>query len=108
MKPHLKLSTHGRITVLRPAIKGWLESEAKRRLQDQYGSMAAFAERFGFKYSDVLTALCVDGDHYATAAGGIASVRQALGLKSTPSKTALAQVRAQRLRRESQKAKAQA
>lgn len=101
MKPHLKLSINGRISVLRPAITGMPESEMKRRIGQHYGSMSAFAVRFGFRYSDVVTALCMDNNERTStggilsAAGGVSEVRQVLGLFSRPSKAAIAQVAAQ-------------
>lgn len=115
MKPRLKLLNTGRLLVLQPAVLGIQESQLKRRLTRHYGSMSAFAVRFGFRYSDVVTALSVDTKSkagtcagVASAAGGVAEVRRVLGLRSEPSKTAIAQVAAQAKRRQALRAGATA
>lgn len=87
MKPRLKRSSDGRLIVIKPGLNPWREHSAKRFLVEHYGSISAFSERFGFPYNAVCTAL-----RSSTAsrwAGNVATVRQVLGLPSTPSKHAI-------------------
>lgn len=97
MKPHLKLSTQGHLTVVRASEMGWKCEIAKAAVLKHYGSMAAFARLYRLEYRHVQDAL--ESDWAAERAGGIAHVRQLLGLKSNPSATSTRQVAAQQARR---------
>lgn len=97
-KPRLKLHLDGKVILVSSGLNKWTEPEVKKWIQRHYGSIAEFSRRYGFDYLHVLNAL----DRRLGAvncAGGIASVRQLLGLRSEPSAASAAQVEAQRRRR---------
>lgn len=99
IKPRLKLHINGKVSLVANGLNTWTEPEAKAWIQQHYGSIAEFSRRYGFDYLHVLNAL--DRRIGAVScAGGIASVRQLLGLRSEPSATSSAQVEAQRRRRD--------
>lgn len=88
MKPRLKRYSDGRLAVLTPSLIPWGENSARKFLQEHYGSVSAFAIRFGFSYDAVCAAL--RGRSSERMAGNVATVRQVLGLPSNPSKRAIA------------------
>lgn len=93
-KPRLKLSINGRVSLVAAGSNGWTEEVAKSWVQKHYGSLAHFSRRYGFDYLHVVNAFQRRQD----AAGGIAEVRQLLGLKSQPTAASIAQVEAQQRR----------
>lgn len=99
MKPHLKLHLTGHVTVLRHGEVGWKCKAAKAAVVQHYGSMAAFARLYRLEYQHVQDALATEWA--AERAGGIAHVRQLLGLRSAPTESSARQVAAQRARRQS-------
>lgn len=99
MKPRLKYTVGGQLLVISPGLNPWAEDSARKFLVEHYGSIAAFASRFGFPYRAVCTALG-DSYHATRMAGNVATVRQALGLPSYPTKQALAVACSQKLRKE--------
>lgn len=97
MKPHLKLQITGEVSVLRKGEVGWTTKQAKAAVVRHYGSMAAFARLYRMEYRFVLEAL--ETEWAEARAGGIAHVRQMLGLPSNPTLAAVRQVDAQQARR---------
>lgn len=93
-KPRLKLRLDGRVSVLSAGANSWSEQAARSWIQKHYGSLAHFSRRYGFDYLHVVNAFQRRQD----AAGGVAEVRQLLGLKSNPSSASIAQVEAQQRR----------
>ena len=97
MKPRLKRSSDGGLIVIKKGLNPWGEVSARTFINEQYGSLSAFAARYRFPYAAVCVALrspCAD-----EMAGSVAKVRQVLGLPSRPTKQALRIAQAQRDRR---------
>lgn len=99
VKPHLKLHVNGHVSVLRQGDVGWKCKQAKAAVVKHYGSMAAFARLYRLEYRHVQDAL--ETDYAEARAGGIAHVRQLLGLRSIPTEASARQVAAQQARRRS-------
>lgn len=97
MKPRLKLSTSGKISLLTPGKVEWKEYAARRFIRSHYGSLQAFAIRFALPYAAVCNA--VDNPRFERTAGPVATVRQLLGLPSNPTPASIALSRAQAQRR---------
>lgn len=83
MKPRLKPSRDGSLLVIRKGLNPWGEASAKTYIQEQYGSLSAFASRYRLPYSAVCIAL--RSARAQEMAGDVAKVRQVLGLPSRPS-----------------------
>ena len=83
MKPRLKLTNDGHLIVLASGLNPWGESSARKYIQEHYGSLNGFAQRFHFSYNAVCKAL---RPIYRPEkmAGQVAVIRMALGLKSQP------------------------
>lgn len=93
MKPRLKPTMKGGLCIVQKGINPWGEASARQFVQEHYGSLAAFASRYGFSYGAVCTAL--RSSHFPTRmAGQVAAVRQVLGLPSQPSHRALLSAKA--------------
>ncbi len=92
MKPRLKPTKNGGLRIVQKGLNPWGEASARKFIQEHYGSLSAFASRFGFSYSAVCTALRTSY-RPARMAGQVAEVRQALGLPSQPSPRALLSVK---------------
>lgn len=88
MKPRLKLTNDGRLIVLISGMNPWGESNARKYIQEHYGSLQGFARHYHFSYSAVCKAL---RPIYRPEkmAGQVAVIRTALGLKSQPTPHAM-------------------
>jgi len=84
MTPRLKLSTTGRLTLLRPATCPLSRDQALALVLAHYGSRLAFACRWQLNYGDVSQALRPNENGHLRG-GAVARVRQLLGLRSEPS-----------------------
>ena len=87
MKPRLKPTAKGSLCILQKGLNPWGEASARKFVLEHYGSLSAFALRYGFSYGAVCTAL--RSNRSARMAGQVATIRQALGLPSQPSHRAL-------------------
>lgn len=83
MKPRLKLSNAGTLSLVAPGLTGLSPHATRRLIWRHHGSLAAFATRFGIRYDSVCAATA-----FNTAATGskIDDVRALLGLPARPSK----------------------
>lgn len=97
MKPRLKISTSGKLTLLAQGVSGLTQQETKKLIRQRFGSLSHFASRFGLRYD----ALCyaTSGNYAAKSAGYVAEVRCILGLPSQPTKAGLALAAAHAKRR---------
>lgn len=98
MKPRLKLTIDGHISVVIPGTNPWDENSARLFLIEHYGSVKAFTRRFGLSYSAACVALATPWA--SERAGKVAKVRQALGLACSPTKQALIAAAALQRKRE--------
>jgi hypothetical protein len=94
MKPRLKLSTKGRLTLISPGVSGMDEAETKLFIKKHFLSMANFAKKFRLNYNAFYPAMQPYGVH---CAGKTAQYRQLCGLPSTPSRAALLTVKTRKL-----------
>lgn len=83
MKPRLKLSITGRLTLLREGLSGLNEDQTKRSLQKSHGSLLAFSRKHGVNYAGLCSSFNVQSERFA---GNVATARQLLGLPSNPTK----------------------
>lgn len=88
MKPRLKPTKSGGLCIVQKGLNPWGEASARKFIQEHYGSLSAFAARYGFSYGAVCIALRTSY-RPAKMAGQVAAVRQTLGLPSQPSPRAL-------------------
>lgn len=86
-KPRLKLHLTGHVSVLAQGSLDWSAKDARASIKKHYGSIGRFARQLGVSYDAACSALRDPGA--ARMAGKVATVRQTLGLPSTPSKRAL-------------------
>lgn len=98
VKPRLKPLRDGSLSVIKKGINPWGEASARTYIQEQYGSLSAFASRYRFPYSAVCKAL--RSPVADEMAGSVAKVRQVLGLPSRPTK--MAQIAARSAKRRQQ------
>lgn len=86
MKPRLKLSNAGTLSLVAPGITGLNPHAMRQLIWRHYGSLAAFAKRFSIRYDIVCAATAFNT---AATGGKIDDVRALLGLPARPSKRAL-------------------
>jgi hypothetical protein len=92
-KPRLKLRVDGTVEVLIPGSLSWSAFRARDFIREQYGTVQAFALRFGLNYG--MTCDALRDDRLASErAGGVAHIRQMLGLKSAPTRASMRMVAA--------------
>lgn len=77
MKPRLKLSTSGTLTLVTPGITGLSPHATRRLIWRHHGSLAAFAKRFGIRYDIVCAATTL---HNVSRGPKVAAVQTLLGL----------------------------
>ena len=83
MKPRLKLTVASQLLLLTDGSSGLSQLQTRIFIKRHYGTLIAFAQRFGLPYQAVCDAT---RRHNASECGGrIADVRRLLGLPSTPS-----------------------
>lgn len=86
-KPHLKLAVDGSVQLKRPAVAGRIHTPESmtRLIRLHYGTVKAFARRWGLPLQAVHSALTPYG---AKRGGQIRGVRVLLGMPSSPTKRA--------------------
>ena len=84
MKPRLKLSTAGTLTLLAEGVTGLSQHETRRLIWKHHGTLAAFSKRFGLRYD--LVCISTGSVKTITTTGKIAEVRGLLGLPTRQTK----------------------
>lgn len=96
MKPRLKLLAGRRLAVIVAGTRGLNESEVRREVIGQYGSLQSFATTWGYRYGHVTSSFHPTA---RTRAGEAHQIRLVLGLPTSPTPASEAQVAAQERRR---------
>lgn len=105
IKPRLKLSATGKLSVVAPGELGWNARQARSYIQRHYGSVGKFAARFALSYAAACLATRPGRDSSVSRiAGDVSHIRSMLGLRTepTPHAVRLAQVHPKRRNGEKQ------
>lgn len=92
MKPRLKLSLAGKLTLIAEGESGLSEEEVRESIYQRFETLTAFAKHFDRPYESV----CAASSHPSAAnrGGKTAEVRRILGLPVRTKRIALAQMAA--------------